>query len=169
MKQDLKSLFGLLCTAVHWLRSCNSRPSTRFLGSYARALLVSQDGLYLCNPLIGWLLDDQAFSPSYDLALPLYPRQDVSLSQSSCVSPSNLPRERIGEEPHHMALLQGLTRFFATQTGCRWLISYIEQKKFLACGPEFSVDLSAPPEFSGGVTEKYLSTGWARTFDLQIR
>jgi hypothetical protein len=46
---------------------------------------------------------------------------------------------------------------------------YIEQKKFLACGPEFSVDLSAPPEFSGSVTEKYLSTGWARTFDLQIR
>jgi hypothetical protein len=26
--------------------------------------------------------------------------------------------------------------------------------------------ISAPPEFSGGVTEKYLSTGWARTFDL---
>ncbi len=49
------------------------------------------------------------------------------------------------------------------------LISYIEQKKFLACGPEFSVEFSAPPEFSGGVTEKYLSTGWARSFDLQIR
>jgi hypothetical protein len=49
------------------------------------------------------------------------------------------------------------------------IISYIEQKKFLACGPEFSVEISAPPEFSGGVTEKYLSTGWARTFDLQIR
>jgi hypothetical protein len=45
--------------------------------------------------------------------------------------------------------------------------SYIEQNKFLACGPEFSVEFSAPPEFSGGVTEKYLSTGWARTFDLQ--
>jgi hypothetical protein len=39
----------------------------------------------------------------------------------------------------------------------------------LACGPEFSVEFSAPPEFSGGVTEKYLSTGWARSFDLQIR
>ena len=66
-------------------------------------------------------------------------------------------------------LLQGLTRFYATQTGCRWLISYIEQKTFLACGPEFSVEFSAQPEFSGGVTEKYLSTGWARTFDFQIR
>ncbi len=66
-------------------------------------------------------------------------------------------------------LLQGLTRFSATHTGCRWLISYIEQKKFLAWGPEFSVEFSAPPEFSGGVTEKYLSTGWARTFDLQDR
>jgi hypothetical protein len=44
----------------------------------------------------------------------------------------------------------------------------MEQKKFLACGPEVSVEFSAPPEFSGGVTEKYLSTGWARTFDLQI-
>ncbi len=39
----------------------------------------------------------------------------------------------------------------------------------MACGPEFSVEFSAPPEFSSGVTEKYLSTGWARTFDLQIR
>jgi hypothetical protein len=38
----------------------------------------------------------------------------------------------------------------------------------MACGPEFSVEFSAPPEFSGGVTEKYLSTGWAQTFDLQI-
>ncbi len=37
----------------------------------------------------------------------------------------------------------------------------IEQKKFLACGPEFSVEFSAPPEFSGVVTEKYLNTGWA--------
>jgi hypothetical protein len=32
----------------------------------------------------------------------------------------------------------------------------------------YSVEFSAPPEFSGGVTEKVLSTGWARTFDLQI-
>ncbi len=39
----------------------------------------------------------------------------------------------------------------------------------MACGSEFSVEFSAPPEFSGDVTEKYLSTGWARTFDLQIR
>jgi hypothetical protein len=35
----------------------------------------------------------------------------------------------------------------------------MEQKKFLACEPEFSVDFSAPPEFSGGVMEKFLSTG----------
>jgi hypothetical protein len=69
---------------------------------------------------------------------------------------------------HAYELLQGLTWFSATQTGCRWLISYIEQKKFLACEPEFSVDFSAPPEFSGGVMEKCLSTGLARTFDLQI-
>jgi hypothetical protein len=27
-------------------------------------------------------------------------------------------------------------------------------KKIMACGPEFSVEFSAPPEFSGGVTEK---------------
>jgi hypothetical protein len=38
----------------------------------------------------------------------------------------------------------------------------------LACGPEFSVEFSAPPEFSGGVTEKNLSAGWARTANLQI-
>ena len=60
-------------------------------------------------------------------------------------------------------LLQGLTLISGTQTGCRRLDSYIEQKKFLACGPEYSVEFSAPPEFSGGVTEK-----WARTIDLQI-
>ncbi len=65
-------------------------------------------------------------------------------------------------------LLQGLMLISGTQTGCRRLNSYIEQKMFLACGPEFSVEFSVPPEFSRGVTEKYLSTGWARTFDLQI-
>jgi hypothetical protein len=41
-------------------------------------------------------------------------------------------------------------------------------KNFLPFVPEFSAEFSAPPEFSGGVTEKYLTTGWARTFDLQI-
>jgi hypothetical protein len=66
------------------------------------------------------------------------------------------------------SLSEGLTLISGTQTGCRRLDLYIEQKKFLACGTEFSVEFSAPPEFSGGVTEKYLSTGWARTFDLQI-
>jgi hypothetical protein len=40
--------------------------------------------------------------------------------------------------------------------------------KILACGPEFSVEFSSPPEFSGGVTEKYLITGWAQTFDLRL-
>ncbi len=34
---------------------------------------------------------------------------------------------------HTRTLLQGLTWFSVTQTGCRWLISYMEQKKFLAC------------------------------------
>ncbi len=65
-------------------------------------------------------------------------------------------------------LLQGLMWFSATQTGCRWLISYIEQKKFLAWEPKFYVEFSLPPEFSGGVMEKCLSTGEARTSDLQI-
>ncbi len=65
-------------------------------------------------------------------------------------------------------LLQGLTWFYATQTGCRWLISYTEQKKFLAWEPEFYVEFSVPPEFSGGVMEKCLSTGEARTSHLQI-
>jgi hypothetical protein len=31
----------------------------------------------------------------------------------------------------------------------------------MACGHEFSVEFSAPLEYSGGVSEKYLSTGWA--------
>jgi hypothetical protein len=34
--------------------------------------------------------------------------------------------------------------------------------------PEISAEFSAPPEFSGGVLEKDLSTGWTRTSDLQI-
>jgi hypothetical protein len=34
------------------------------------------------------------------------------------------------------------------------IFSYPEQKKFLPCGPDFSVEFYAPPEFSGGVTEK---------------
>ncbi len=57
------------------------------------------------------------------------------------------------------ALLQGLRWFSVTQTGCRWLISYMEQKKLLACEPEFSVEFSAPPEFFGSVMEKCLRTG----------
>jgi hypothetical protein len=68
---------------------------------------------------------------------------------------------------YQSSLLQGLTLISGTQTGCRRLDSYIEQK--WACGPEFSVEFSVPAELSGGVTEKYLSTGWARTFYLQIR
>jgi hypothetical protein len=40
---------------------------------------------------------------------------------------------------------------------------------FLACGHELSVEFTAPPEFSSGVMEKYVSTGWARTFVLQDR
>jgi hypothetical protein len=34
--------------------------------------------------------------------------------------------------------------------------------------PEISAEFSAPSEFSGDLLEKDLSTGWARTFDLQI-
>jgi hypothetical protein len=34
--------------------------------------------------------------------------------------------------------------------------------------PEVSVEFSASPEFSGGVLEKNMSTGRARTSDLQI-
>jgi hypothetical protein len=34
--------------------------------------------------------------------------------------------------------------------------------------PEISAEFSAPPEFSGDVLVKDLSTGWARTSDLQI-
>jgi hypothetical protein len=34
--------------------------------------------------------------------------------------------------------------------------------------PEISAEFSAPPEISGDVLEKDLSTGWAGTFDLQI-
>jgi hypothetical protein len=33
---------------------------------------------------------------------------------------------------------------------------------------DFSAEFSAPPEFSGSVPEKYLSTGWAQSFGIQI-
>ncbi len=47
MELDLKSLFGLLCTlCTHWLRPRNSPPPP-YLGSYTRALLVSQDRQHL--------------------------------------------------------------------------------------------------------------------------
>jgi hypothetical protein len=44
-------------------------------------------------------------------------------------------------------------------------------KKVLACGPEFSVEFSAPPEFSGIVMEMYLSKGGREpsTFRLESR
>jgi hypothetical protein len=87
--------------------------------------------------------------------------------RSSCTADKDL--KFIITDRDITTLLQCLTLISGTQTGCRRLDSYIEQQTFLACGPEFSVEFSAPPEFSGGVTEKYLSTGWARTFDLQIR
>ncbi len=71
--------------------------------------------------------------------------------------------------PWVATLLQAVRWFSATQTGCRWLISYIEQKRFWHVGLNFLLSCLRQPEFSGGVMEKYLSTGWVRTFDLQIR
>jgi hypothetical protein len=44
----------------------------------------------------------------------------------------------------------------------------MEQKFFWAFVPEFSAEFIAPTEFSCDVTEKYLSIGWAQTFDPQI-
>ena len=38
------------------------------------------------------------------------------------------------------ALLQGLTWFSVTQTGCRWLKTYIEQKKFMPYGPGYCIN-----------------------------
>ncbi len=46
MEKDLRSLFGLhVHSCIHWLRPRN--PSPTHLGSYTRALLVSQDRRYL--------------------------------------------------------------------------------------------------------------------------
>ncbi len=55
---------------------------------------------------IEWFIEDQAFSPSYDLAPPPLSRQKVvSLAQSSCVSPVEMNdgrrEEGVGEEPNH--------------------------------------------------------------------
>jgi hypothetical protein len=48
MQLDLQSLFELLCTScTHWLRPRNSPPPLPHLGSYTRALLVSQFGRHL--------------------------------------------------------------------------------------------------------------------------
>jgi hypothetical protein len=49
MKLNLQSLFGLLCTlysCTHWLRPATN-PLPPHLGSYTRALLVSQDRRHL--------------------------------------------------------------------------------------------------------------------------
>ncbi len=73
--------------------------------------LSSISKLYLES--IQWYIQDQACSPSNDLASPppppfLFPlsyHQVVSLSQSSCVSPVELTDGRwggVGEEPYHM-------------------------------------------------------------------
>jgi hypothetical protein len=53
---------------------------------------------------------------------------------------------------------------YAAQTGCRRFNLY---KTFLLFVPEFSNAFSAPEEFPW-CTRKYFSTGWSRTFDLQI-
>jgi hypothetical protein len=44
----------------------------------------------------------------------------------------------------------------------------MEQNFCLPFVTEFFAEISAPPEFPGGVMEKYLSTGWVQTFALQI-
>ncbi len=54
MELDLQSLFGLLCTAVLIGRDPESPTLRPHLGSYTRALLVSQgprQTTSLCNPL----------------------------------------------------------------------------------------------------------------------
>jgi hypothetical protein len=38
----------------------------------------------------------------------------------------------------------------------------------MPCGPEFSSEFSAPPQFSVGVPEKDLCTGWTPTSNLMI-
>ncbi len=52
-------------------------------------------------------------------------------------------------------LLQAVTLISGTQTGCRRQDSYMEQILFLPFVPEFSAEFSAPPEFCGGVMEKF--------------
>jgi hypothetical protein len=49
MDLDLQSCFGLhLYSCTHWLRLRNPPPPHPHLGSYTRALLVSQDRRHLC-------------------------------------------------------------------------------------------------------------------------
>jgi hypothetical protein len=64
----------------------------------------------------------------------------------------------LNQLPPSPTLLQGLTFFsYPDQVPLTHFVH--RAKKFLACEPEFSVEFSAPLEFSGGVMEKYLSTG----------
>ncbi len=58
MELDLPNIVGLpVHSCAHWLRTCNPPPPPipPHLGSYTRALLVSQDrlGTSLCDPLVG--------------------------------------------------------------------------------------------------------------------
>ncbi len=90
-----------------------------------------------------------------------------------CILDSQLWGTLIGQcykVPAHNLLYTviSLTLISGAQTGFRRLDSCIQQKKILLFVPKFSASFTAPPEISGGVTEKYISTGWARTFNLQI-
>ena len=65
MKLDLQSLFGLhVCSCTHWLRPRNPRPPPLppHLGSYTKALLVSQGRrhifFYLLPIIVHWAYQD---------------------------------------------------------------------------------------------------------------
>jgi hypothetical protein len=113
----------------------------------------------------------KSFLPCYSQS-PLQLCPEIYISTKSrnllCISSNSRNLLCISALKLLYTLLQGLTLISGTQTGCRRLDSYIEQKKFLACGPKFFVEFSAPPEFSGGVTEKFFSTRWARTIDVPL-
>jgi hypothetical protein len=75
------------------------------------------------------IIEDQAFSPSYDWLFPPPPlsrQQVVSLSQSSCVSPVELTDER-GKEPNH-----------TTTTNKVWSSKYIQYSLVAPQSPPWS-------------------------------
>jgi hypothetical protein len=109
MELDLQSLFGLLCTAVliGW-DPATPPPFPPHLGSYQRALLVSQDRRHLLvTP--SWILASlySTFALEYSVARLRW--NNLNCNAGYLFATANLSRNKVGRLPEH-SVLQIVTR-----------------------------------------------------------